>query len=152
MLLAALIVILSTAMLVCHFQVTCQGILRHQFNPEYFQTIARANFLEFLSLPKSLDGVGARPAYPAVWGMLERDFRWLTYFLKYAANVDLSYSKAERCLILYYRWHRLSWAVRHLVKAEEKKAIERLTSVLQYFANVVGERVALCKVSDVRFL
>ena len=150
--LAALLLILSTAMLSYCFQVTCQGILRRQFNPEHFQAVARTNFLEFLSLPKSLEGDGARPAYPAVWHMLERDFHWLTYLLKYATNVDLSYSNAERCLILYYRWHCLTWAVRHLMKAEEKKAIEKLTSVLQYFANVLGERVALCKVSEVRFL
>ena len=139
-------------MLFYYFQVACQGILSRPFNPEHFQAIARANLLEFLTLPKSLDGVGAWPAYPAVWGMLERDFHWLTYLLKHATNVDLSYSNAERCLILYYRWHCLSWAVRHVMKAEEEKAIGKLTSVLQYFANVVGQRVALGKVPNVRFL
>lgn len=152
MVLAALILILSTAMLFYYFQVTCQGILRRQFNPEYFQAVARANFLEFPSLPKLLEGAGVRPTYPTVWRMLERDFHWLTYLLKYATNVDLSYSNSERCLILYYRWHFLSWAVRHVMRAEEITAIEKLTSILQYFANVVGERVALCKVADVRFL
>jgi hypothetical protein len=44
-------------------------------------------------------------------------------------------------LILYFRWQLLSLAVRHLVKVGEKKAILRMTAVLEYFANVIGQHV-----------
>jgi hypothetical protein len=141
MILAALILILSTALFFFYFQVTCQKILRRQFDREYFQSIANANRLEFPSLRKSLEEFGPPVDYPRLRMMLKCDFLALTYLLKNAANVNQRYSNEERLLILYFRWHFLSLAVRRLLKVGEKKAILRLTSVLQYFANVVGQRV-----------
>jgi hypothetical protein len=141
MILAALILILSTAMFFFYFQVTCQRILRREFDREYFQSIANANRLEFPSLRKSLEEFGPPVDYPRLRMMLKCDFLALTYLLKNAANVNQRYSNEERLLILYFRWHFLSLAVRRLLKVGEKKAILRLTSVLQYFANVVGQRV-----------
>jgi hypothetical protein len=141
MIVAALILILSTALFFFYFQVTCQKILRRQFDREYFQSIANANRLEFPSLRKSLEEFGPPVDYPRLRMMLKCDFLALTYLLKNAANVNQRYSNEERLLILYFRWHFLSLAVRRLLKVGEKKAILRLTSVLQYFANVVGQRV-----------
>jgi hypothetical protein len=141
MIAAALILMLSTALFFFYFQVTCQKILRRQFDREYFQSIAHANRLEFPSLRKSLEEFGPPVDYPRLRMMLKCDFLALTYLLKNAANVNQRYSNEERLLILYFRWHFLSLAVRRLLKVGEKKAILRLTSVLQYFANVVGQRV-----------
>ena len=141
MILAALILVLSTAMFFFYFQVTCQKILRRQFDREYFQSIVNANRLEFPSLRKSLEEFGAPVDYPRLRMMLKCDFLALTYLLKNAANVNQRYSNEERLLILYFRWQFLSLAVRRLLKVGERKAILRLTSVLQYFANVVGQRV-----------
>jgi hypothetical protein len=124
-----------------YFQVTCQKILRRQFDREYFQSIVNANRLEFPSLRKSLEEFGAPLDYPRLRMMLKCDFLALTYLLKNAANVNQRYSNEERLLILYFRWQFLSLAVRRLLKVGEKKAVLRLTSVLQYFANVVGQRV-----------
>ncbi|MGA2611179.1 MAG: hypothetical protein ABSH01_27350 [Terriglobia bacterium] len=141
MILAALILILSTAMFFFYFQVTCQKVLRRQFDREYFQSIVNANRLEFPSLRKSLEEFGTPVDYPRLRMMLKCDFLALTYLLKNAANVNQRYSNEERLLILYFRWQFLSLAVRRLLKVGEKKAVLRLTSVLQYFANVVGQRV-----------
>jgi len=141
MILATLILILSTAMFFFYFQVTCQKILRRQFDREYFQSIANANRLEFPSLRKSLEELGAPVDYPRLRMMLKCDFLALTYLLKNAANVNQRYSRDERFLILYFRWQFLSLAVRRLLRVGEKKAALKLTAVLQYFANVVGQRV-----------
>ena len=141
MILAALILILSTAMFFFYFQVTCQKVLRRQFDREYFQSIVNANRLEFPSLRKSLEEFGTPVDYPRLRMMLKCDFLALTYLLKNAANVNQRYSNEERLLILYFRWQFLSLAVRRLLKVGEKKAVLKLTSVLQYFANVVGQRV-----------
>jgi hypothetical protein len=141
MILAALILILSTALFFFYFQATCQKILRRQFDREYFQSIVNANRLEFPSLRKSLEEYGAPLDYPRLRMMLKCDFLALTYLLKNAANVNQRYSREERLLILYFRWQFLSLAVRRLLKVGEKKAILKLTSVLQYFANVIGQRV-----------
>jgi hypothetical protein len=141
MIISALILILSTAMYFFYLQATCQKILRQKFDREYFQSIVNANRLEFPSLRKSLEESGAPVDYPRLRLMLKCDFRALTYLLKNVGNVDQRYSDAEWLLILYFRWQFLSLAVRRLLGVDEKKAILRLTSVLQYFANVVGQRL-----------
>ncbi len=141
MILAALILILSTALFFFYFQVTCQKVLRRQFDREYFQSIVNANRLEFPSLRKSLEEFGTPVDHPRLRLMLKCDFRALTYLLKNAGNVNQRYSKEESLLILYFRWQFLSLSFRRLLRVDEKKAILRLTSVLQYFANVVGQRL-----------
>jgi hypothetical protein len=141
MILAALILILSTAMLFFYFQATCQRILRRQFDREYFRSIVNAHGLEFLALRKSLGEVGAPFDFSRLRMMLKCDFLALTYLLKHAAGAKRRYSKEERLLILYFHCQLLSLAVRRLLRVGEKKAALRLTSVLQYFANVVGQRV-----------
>jgi len=145
MIVAVLILILSTALFFFYFQVTCQKILGRQFDREYFQSIANANRLEFPSLRKSLEDFGAPVDYSRLRMMLRCDFLALTYLLKNAANVNQRYTYDERLLILYFRWQFLSLAVRRLLKLGENTAILRLTAVLQYFANVVGQRVNAVK-------
>jgi hypothetical protein len=141
MILAWLILALSLAMVFFYFQATCQKILRRQFERDYFQSIASVVRLEFPSLRKSLEEFGAPVDYSRLPKMLKSDLLALTYLLKNSADVKPRFSNEERLLILYFRCQLLSLAVRHLVKVGEKRAILRLTSVLQYFANVVGQRV-----------
>jgi hypothetical protein len=145
MIVALLILILSTALFFFYFQVTCHKILARQFDREYFQSIANANRLEFPSLRKSLEDFGAPVDYSRLRMMLRCDFLALTYLLKNAANVNQRYTYDERLLILYFRWQFLSLAVRRLLRLGENTAVLRLTAVLQYFANVVGQRVNAVK-------
>ncbi len=98
MIVAVLILILSTALFFFYFQVTCQKILGRQFDREYFQSIANANRLEFPSLRKSLEDFGAPVDYSRLRMMLRCDFLALTYLLKNAANVNQSYTYDERLL------------------------------------------------------
>jgi hypothetical protein len=148
MILAWLILVLSMAMFFFYFQVTCQKILRRQFDQEYFQSIANATGLAFPSLRKSLEEFAAPVDYPRLRMMLKFDFLALTYLLENGANVNQPYSNQERLLILYFRWQFLSLAVRHLLRLGEKKAALRLTSVLQYFANVVGQRANTARLGN----
>ena len=141
MILAWLILVLSMAIFFFYFQVTCQKILRRQFERDYFQSIASVVRLEFPSLRKSLEEFDAPVDYARLRMMLKCDYLALTYLLKNAANVNQRYSNEERLLILYFRWQFLSLAVRRTLRVGEKKAVLRMTSVLQYFANVVGQRV-----------
>ena len=145
MIVAALILILSMAMFFFYFQATCQRILRRQFDWDYFQSIAKANRLEFPSLRKSVEEFDAPVEYSRLRSMLQCDFLALTYLLKNVQNVKRRYSNEERLLILYFRCQFLSLAVRRLLKLSDNKAILKLTSVLQYFANVVGQRVGAVK-------
>jgi hypothetical protein len=141
MIMAWLILILSSAMVFFYFQATCQRILRRQFDREYARSIATVIRLEFPSLRQSLQGYGAPLDYSRLPKMLKCDFLALTYLLKNVGNSRQRYSTEERLLVLYFRWQLLSLAGRRLLKLGEKNAILRLTSVLHYFANVVGQRM-----------
>ncbi len=141
MFLAALILILSTALFFFYFQATCQKILRTQFEREYFQSIVNANRLEFPSVRKSLEEFGAPVDYQRLRMMLKCDYLALTYLLKNAANVNQQYSHEERLLMVYFRFVFLSLFARHLFRLREQTPVLKLTAVLQYFANVVGQRV-----------
>ena len=138
---ATFVLVLSAALFFFYIQVTCQKILRRQFDREYFQSIVTANRLEFPSLRKSLEEFSVPVDYFRLRMMLKCDFLALAYLLKNSANVKHRYSNEERLLILYCRWQFLSLAARHLLKLGEEPATLRLASVLQYFANVVGQRV-----------
>jgi hypothetical protein len=84
---------------------------------------------------------GAPVEYSRLHRALQCDFFALTYLLKNVENVKRRYSVEERLLMLYFRSLLLSLAVRRLLKLSDNKAILKLTSILQYFANVVGQRV-----------
>ena len=141
MFLAAVILILSTALLFFYLQATCQKILRRQFDQEYFHSIVNANRLEFPSVRKGLEDFGVLVDYPRLRMMLKCDFLALAYLLKNAANIQQRYSREERLLILYFRLSFLSLLARHLLRLPMKPVVLKLTAILQYFSNVVCQRV-----------
>jgi hypothetical protein len=141
MVLAALILILSTAFFFFYQQVTCQRILRRKFDREYFLAIVNANRLEFPAVRRTLEKFSAPVDYPRLRMMLKCDFLALTYLLKNAANVNQRYSREERLLMFYFRLVFASLITRHWLRVREQPAILELTAILQYFANLVGQRV-----------
>jgi hypothetical protein len=141
MFMAALILILSAGLFFFYLQAVCQKILRRQFAQEYFQAIVNANRLEFPSIRKALEDFDAPVEYPRLMLTLKCDFLALTYLLKNAANVNQRYSYEERLLILYFKLVFVSLITRHWLRLRETAAALKLTTILEYFANVVGERV-----------
>ena len=142
MILSWLILTLSLAMVSFYFQATCQRILRRQFDQEYFRSIANMIRLEFPSLREALEDSGAMFDYSRLPKALKCDFLALNHLLRNTADVKPGYCKEQWLLVLYFRMQFLSLAVRRCLRVGEKKAALRLTSVLQYFANVVGERMS----------
>ena len=145
MIVASVILIVSTALFLFYFQATCQRILRTQFEQEYFRSIVNANRLEFPSVQKALDGFEGPVDYSRFRMTLKCDFLALTYLLKNAANVKHRYTSEERLLMLYFRAVYLLMIIGHFLRLEDKRAIFILTAVLQYFANVVGQRVNMVR-------
>ncbi len=146
MVIAGLILILSAALFFFYFQAICQRILRRQFDQDYFQAIVNANRLEFPAVRKALEEFDSPVDYPRLRMILKCDYLALIYLLKHAANVNLSYSREERFLMLYFRLTSFWLSIRHLLRLREKRTIVKLTTILEYFANVVGKRT-----SEVRF-
>jgi len=141
MILSSLILTLSLAMVFFYYQATCQRILRRQFDQEYFRSIASVIRLEFPSVREALEQSGASLDYSRLPKALKCDFLALTHLLKNTADAKPGYSKEQRLLILYFRVQFLSLAVRRSLRVGERKAALRLTSILQYFANVIGQRM-----------
>src|ERR1017187_2063856 len=140
MIMATMVLILSTAMFFFYLQGTCQKILRRKFAQAFWQAIATANGFEFPSVREALESSSAPMEYPRLMTALKCDFQALTYLAKNAANVNQRHSAEERFLILYFKWSSISLVVRHGLKLREQPAALKMTAILQYFANVVGER------------
>ncbi len=141
MILSWLVLILSVAMVFFYFQASCQRILRRQFDQEYFRSIANVIRLEFPSLRKSLEESSTTVEYLRVSNALKCDFLALTHLLKGTADVKRGYSQEQRLLVLYFRLQFLSLSVRRLLGVGERQSALRLSSILQYFANVIGQRL-----------
>jgi hypothetical protein len=141
MFMATLILIFSTGLFFFYLQAVCQKILRRRFSQEFFQSIVNANRLEFLLVRKAIEDFSSPVEYPRLTLTLKCDFLALTYLLKNAANINQRYSYEERLLMIYFKLVFASLVTRHWLKFQEKSAALKLTAILEYFANVVGERV-----------
>ncbi len=141
MLIVTLILTISTGLLFFYLQAFCQRLLQRQFRLEFFQAIANTNRLEFPSVRKAIEDLGSPLEYPRLTVALKCDFLALTYLLKNAANFNQRYSHEDLLLVLYFRLVYASLMVRHWLKWRETPVALRLTTILEYFANVVGERV-----------
>ena len=141
MIIASLILIVSTGLFLFYFQTTCQRILRRKFEQEYFQSIVNANRLEFPSVRKALEEFDAPVDYSRYRMTLKCDFLALTYLLKHAANAQQRFTREERLLMIYFRVVYFFMVARHALQLREKSTVMDLTAILQYFANVIGERV-----------
>jgi len=141
MFLPPLILVVSTGLLFFYLQAVCPKLLRRRFTEEFYQRIVNANRLEFPSVRKAIEDFGSPVEYSRLTVTLKCDFLALTYLLKNAANVYQRYSYEERLLILYFKLLYVSLVTRHWLRLRETSAALKLTTILQYFSNVVGERV-----------
>ncbi len=130
----------SCGLLFFYFQVLCKRILRREFDRAYFQMTVNSVRLEFASLRKGLEFPTAPLDFAQCRLALQCDLLTLRYLLKHAANFRQTLSWQERLLMFYYRLSSVSFVVRHWLGLNEKAAILKMATVLQYFANVVGER------------
>jgi hypothetical protein len=145
MVMASLVLVVSTALFFFYFQVVCQRILRRRFDREYFHAIVNANRLEFPVVRKTLEEYEAPVDYARVRMILKCDYLALTYLLRNAANINQRYSREEILLILYFKAVFFSLVARHWLRLCENPPILKLTAILQFFANVVGQRVSMVR-------
>ena len=149
MFLAVLILTLSIAMFFFYLQAICLRILRQEFARNYFLPIVNANRLEFPSVRKAVEEFDTPIDYARFSMMLKCDFLALSYLLKNAANASHRYTPQDRLLILYFHLTSFILRVRHLLRLDETGPILRLTSILQFFGNVVGLRVTSTQFRDI---
>ncbi|MDE3178292.1 MAG: hypothetical protein KGM47_01425 [Acidobacteriota bacterium] len=139
---AILILIVSTALLLFYLQATCQKILRRRAHEEYYHSIVNANRLEFPYVRSAIVDYDAPLDYRRFRMQLKCDYLALAYLMRNALNAKQQLSRDERILVLYTHALFSLLSVFHVVGIGEKAVMLRLTAILQYFSNVLGERVS----------
>ncbi|MEE8200726.1 MAG: hypothetical protein V3R29_06110 [Candidatus Acidoferrales bacterium] len=138
------ILVSSGALLAFWLRSACQSVLRQAFEQDYSTEVAEANQLEYLAIRKALAEYPEEIAdYRGLLGTLERDYEALTYLLRNAATVHVGrYSQSERLLILDFQLLRLWVRGKRLLGWPSWRAgLLEMTTILNYFGNVVGQRL-----------
>jgi hypothetical protein len=141
MFIATSILILAGAMFFFYLQETCRRILRKRFDRAYFAPIVNANRLEFLLVRKAIQESSTPLEYSQFRLMLRCDYLALRYLLKNLGNEKRRYSREQRILMAYFRLTAFSLSLRHRLRLDERKPMLRMTSILEYFGNVIGQQV-----------
>jgi len=135
----------SVLLLVFWLRSASQSILRRPFERRYSEEVAEANQLEFLAIREALGGnLDAVGDHGDVLDALERDYEALSYLLRNAATLHVGrYSPSERLLILDFQLLRLRARIAHALGVGNWRSILlEMTTILEYFGNVVGQRLA----------
>ncbi len=139
------ILLSSLAFLFSWLRAVSRAALRQTFERDYSADAAEASQLEFLAIRRALQECPEEIAdYSGVLTTLERDYEALTYLLRNAGTVHVGkYSRAERLLMLDFQLLRFWVRVKRLLGLQSwHSALLEMTSILQYFGNVMGQRLA----------
>lgn len=140
MFMAGLILVFSTALFFFYIQAFCERVLRREFDRAYFRDIINAIQLEFPRLREALMA-SAPMDYPQVKVALKCDFATLSYLLKNSDRKRQSLPREDKTLILYFRFLMFCLPFRYAMRLGSREAVIKLTTILQYFANSIGEKV-----------
>lgn len=135
MIASVFILVFSVALLLFYVQAACERILAREFAYALPDPIVEANSLQFPAIRKALEEANGALDVAQLRAALECDCVALTYLLKNAANKSGRLSPAERMLAVYFR------ALSSLTNVGKGTVLLKMTDVLQYFTNVLGERV-----------
>jgi hypothetical protein len=127
---SAVVLILSIALFLFYLQVTCENVLRRKFGQPYFRAIVKAYHLEFSS-PRQISPVSVRTS-------LRVDFLKLTSLMK-DVRLNGCRSYRESLLKLYFRTILFLMATTQPLGVRQTRSVRKLTAILQYFANLIGE-------------
>ena len=145
---AVVILIISAALFIFYLRATCQRILRREFDHEFFHAVVNANRLKFPFVRKALEEFDVAVDYPRVGMQLCCDFLALTYLLKNAYNPRRRLSNDERLLWICFHTVFLVLIIAHTLRFNGRTLVLKLTAILEYFANVLGERLNTIRFGD----
>lgn len=149
MLLAGLVLLTSVGIFLFYLQAACQKVLRREFENDYFESVVDANRLEFPSVRNIAERAEVTGDFGGMKTALKCDYMALTFLLKHASNASLRFTTEDRLLMIYFHLNFLSLKLCHLLGLRENPAILKLTAILQYFSNVIGQRVCELRFASV---
>jgi len=142
MVMSVLVLAVSIALFCFYIQTICERALKREFSHPYFQEIAKAIQLEY---PHLRDSFASKTSYSYSDAhlALRCDFMTLEYLLKKGDPSRRHLSRSERMLVLYFRFLLFCLPIRHAFKLQEREAVSKLATILQFFANSAGERLSI---------
>jgi hypothetical protein len=138
---ATLILIGSAALFLFYLQAVCEEILRRQFEDALPDPIVDANRLEYPFIRQALEEFETPVDYARFRVQLKCDYLALIYLLRNAANQRHRLSRHEWLLAAYFGTLSGVLTLGHWLRRGEKPLLLKMTQVLEYFANVLGERI-----------
>lgn len=134
------IFVFSAALLLFYLQAACERIIQRPFEEPLTQPIVEANKLSFPYIRRALEARHASVDCGPLQVQLNGDFVILTYLLRYAGGQRRRLSGAERTGAIYFRTLSGLLAVSRLFGMRGRSLQLKMTFVLEFFANVLGER------------
>lgn len=141
MLMSIVVLVVSTALFFFYIQAICEKALRHEFSRPYFKLILQSLQLEYPQLQDSISS-NAPFSYSSSILALKCDFFTLKYLLKNSDPTRQPLSRSQKLLVFYFRALLLLLPLRHAFRLHEKEAVLKLSTILQFFANSLGERLS----------
>ena len=144
---AIVILILSVALCVFYMGTVCEAMLRRRFDQQFYHSVVEANGLQFPFVRKAVEDSGVPMDYERFCMQLKGDFVAVTHLLARNARRPSRprwVYLAERqlwLLTMYFRAVFLVLVLDHTLRLNERAAFLKLTKILEYFANVLGERL-----------
>jgi len=142
MVVAFFIIGISSALFACWFRYTVILIQRSRSGQGHAVRAAAANRLHFIDVREKLHAPMDVGSLRGLSKALQHDYRVLTYLVGHAANLQAGHYTAEqRLLMLNFRLMTIWFAATAPIRPTSAKlALLEMCSVLEYFANVMGER------------
>jgi hypothetical protein len=143
MIASILIILVSAALLAYWFRYTCVLILRTRTGKDRAAEMATANGLRFHQIQGQLVREAPLADLPALQAALESDYRLLTYLVAHTAGLEVGgLTLEQRMLMLDFKAMRLVCALSRWVGiGRARAALEEMSSILNYLANAMGERI-----------
>jgi len=139
MIISAILVIVSTGLLLWWFWYSCRLILNSPSARDYTKEVAQANELRFLEVQQDLVKASEPRQLHSLEEKLKRDYTLLNYLLEHGPAFLAKTDRLEhRLLMLHFNLMRAWYAL-----SKSRRALQEMTQVIGYFANKMGERCAL---------
>lgn len=139
------ILVLSLILFAYWFRYSCLLILRTAPAKDYAGQVAEANQLNFREVQRQLQTEEAGRNLDDLYELLQRDYKFLSYLLSGASRFPFrSLDIEQKTLMVDYAlvqvWY---WIGRRFSLRQSCLALEEMSSILNHFAQTVGERVEL---------
>lgn len=137
---SVLILVFSAALLFFYLQAACERIFERPFEEPLTRPIVEANKLTFPCIRLALQTRDSPVDRACCQAHLKRDFVALTRLLRNAGAQRRRLSGAERTAVVYFRVLSGLLAISHLFGMKGRSLLLKMTSVLEFFTGVLGER------------